>query len=87
LQASGSGSKSKKKEAEKVPEIDENLWKQTQMTVTNWADCDDDDDFDTLAPPPADWVKGGELQSVVRLQWCLPSPFASNWRRFPFSSR
>lgn len=58
-QASGSGCKSKKKEAEKVPEIDENLWKQTQMSVTNWADCDDDDDFDTLAPPPADWVRGG----------------------------
>lgn len=66
-QASGSGSKSKKKEAEKVPEIDENLWKQTQMTVTNWADCDDDDDFDTLAPPPADWVRGGERSILCAL--------------------
>jgi len=45
---------SSKKSSKKGVELDEKLWSQTQLSVSSWADCDDEDEdaqFD--APEPA----------------------------------
>ena len=53
--------KSSKKAEEEQAEFDERLWSTPSLSVSNWADCDDEDeDFDSLGPVP-DWVRREQL--------------------------
>lgn len=40
------------KRSGKKVDLDETLWQKTQISVS-WADCDDEDNEDAAAPPPA----------------------------------
>jgi hypothetical protein len=42
--------KSGSKKGKKTVELDEKLWAQTQLSVSSWADCDDEESFDNPQP-------------------------------------
>lgn len=57
--------KKKPDKAEKAAELDRAVFSQPVPTSTNWADEDEDDDFDNdLGPLPESWAQVRLLQSV-----------------------